>query len=60
MCRQYVHKNPMRIVPTTPISNPAFRKASGIARIPVPRLHFKRCIKVSPFLEQQTYNTINK
>uniref|UniRef100_A0A1Y1LBX6 Uncharacterized protein n=1 Tax=Photinus pyralis TaxID=7054 RepID=A0A1Y1LBX6_PHOPY len=36
MCTQYVHKNPTKSVPMDPPSKPAFLKATGIAKIPVP------------------------
>lgn len=38
--------NPMMSVPITATTQPAWWKALGIARIPVPREPFSRCIKV--------------
>lgn len=51
----------MRTVPSVPTANPAFLKASGIAKIPVPTFPFRRWIIVSQFLQvKQTYHkTVN-
>lgn len=43
--------NPIIIVKINPVRRPEFLKASGIARIPVPKLPFSRWIIVSVFLK---------
>lgn len=53
-------KIPIRIVQTNPFKRPAFLKASGIAKIPVPNEPFNMCIKVSVFLEKKKlYEVVN-
>lgn len=42
MWTQWVHKRPTTKVPMAPNNNPAFLKAIGIAKIPVPKEDFKR------------------
>lgn len=49
-CKQYVHRIPISIVPTLPMSRPELKKALGIAKIPVPKLPFSKWIRVSEFL----------
>lgn len=49
---------PIRIVQTNPFKRPAFLKASGIAKIPVPSEPFNICIKVSIFLERDKINFV--
>lgn len=41
----WVHNIPIKIVPTRPTIKPAFLKAIGIAKIPVPKELFSKCIK---------------
>ena len=43
----------MKNVPTKPITSPAFKKALGMARIPVPKLPFSKWISVSVFLREE-------
>lgn len=50
ICIQWVQITPIIMVPNSPITHPAFRNASGIARIPVPILPFSRCTIVSKLL----------
>jgi hypothetical protein len=49
MCMQWVQTNPISIVPNRPTTHPAFLNASGMAKIPVPMLPFRRWIIVSKF-----------
>lgn len=45
MWTQCVHRRPTIIVPIAPNHRPAFLKAIGIARIPVPSDDLRRCAK---------------
>lgn len=38
-CKEYVHRIPMNKEPMVPTNRPALKKAFGIAKIPVPKLH---------------------
>lgn len=49
-CIVYVHRIPMAMVPKVPTTYPAFLNALGMAKIPVPRLAFRKCISVSKYL----------
>ncbi|GBP51887.1 hypothetical protein EVAR_47064_1 [Eumeta japonica] len=40
---EWVQITPTRTVPTMPAASPAFLKAAGIARMPVPKAAFRRC-----------------
>lgn len=56
----WVHKSPVRIVPITPITIPAFEIALGIARIPVPRELFTMWISAPKKLKFLIYQKILK
>lgn len=48
---QCVHTNATSIVAKIPKSNPALLKAIGIAKMPLPREAFNKCVNVSQSLE---------
>lgn len=54
MCIVWTQMMPIKTVPSVPTVNPAFLKASGIAKIPVPMLPFSKWIIVSQFLYEVT------
>lgn len=54
MYEQCVQMTATKTVPITPAVRPMFLKASGIARIPVPRDAFSRCVRVSQSLQHDS------
>lgn len=48
-----MHKAPISKVETSPLNSPAFLKASGIAKIPVPKAPLSKCTSVSLFLQER-------
>lgn len=58
MYAQCVHTNATSIVAKTPTSSPAFLKAIGIAKMPVPREAFNKCVNVSQSLKILQFHII--
>jgi len=52
ICMVNVHNTAMNIVPNMPTTYPALLNALGMANIPVLRLAFNKCIRVSQYLEK--------
>ena len=56
ICTQYVQIKPTMNVAIRPNTRPAFEKANGIARIPLPKLPFSRWTSVSQSLSLKNDN----
>lgn len=59
MCTQSVQMNPTTTVPTAPNNRPEFLNAMGIAKIPVPKELFSRCIKEPVVLYRRMRSIVN-